>query len=106
MSCRDVGWEVPAGMFTESHGALWFVLHSASTSNVAKIEEMERLLREAQAEKHRLLEHRVSTVLRLRTTDLSVKTSSSLTGSLLTLKSPDLKYKEKHSGKADLLTSG
>ncbi|TSK98511.1 Pleckstrin homology-like domain family B member 2 [Bagarius yarrelli] len=30
----------------------------ASTSNVAKIEEMERLLREAQAEKHRLLEHR------------------------------------------------
>ncbi|XP_058232214.1 pleckstrin homology-like domain family B member 2 isoform X6 [Hemibagrus wyckioides] len=31
---------------------------SASTSNVAKIEEMERLLREAQAEKHRLLEHR------------------------------------------------
>lgn len=32
---------------------------SASTSNMAKIEEMERLLREAQAEKHRLLEHRV-----------------------------------------------
>ncbi|XP_069046034.1 pleckstrin homology-like domain family B member 2 isoform X11 [Lepisosteus oculatus] len=31
---------------------------SASTSNVAKIEEMERLLREAQAEKHRLLENR------------------------------------------------
>ncbi|MCJ8745889.1 hypothetical protein PDJAM_G00135500 [Pangasius djambal] len=31
---------------------------SASTTNVAKIEEMERLLREAQAEKHRLLEHR------------------------------------------------
>ncbi|XP_076869638.1 pleckstrin homology-like domain family B member 2 [Brachyhypopomus gauderio] len=31
---------------------------SASTSNVAKIEEMERLLREAQVEKHRLLEHR------------------------------------------------
>ncbi|KAF5893305.1 pleckstrin homology-like domain family B member 2 isoform X2, partial [Clarias magur] len=31
---------------------------SASTSNMAKIEEMERLLREAQAEKHRLLEHR------------------------------------------------
>uniref|UniRef100_A0A673JMK2 Pleckstrin homology-like domain, family B, member 2b n=1 Tax=Sinocyclocheilus rhinocerous TaxID=307959 RepID=A0A673JMK2_9TELE len=30
----------------------------ASTSNVSKIEEMERLLREAQAEKHRLLEHR------------------------------------------------
>ncbi|KAI4898585.1 hypothetical protein NFI96_033238 [Prochilodus magdalenae] len=30
----------------------------ASTSNTAKIEEMERLLREAQAEKHRLLEHR------------------------------------------------
>ncbi|GAA6111572.1 pleckstrin homology-like domain family B member 1 isoform X1, partial [Tachysurus ichikawai] len=30
----------------------------ASTSNVAKIEEMERLLREAQAEKHRLLEYR------------------------------------------------
>lgn len=32
---------------------------SASTSNMAKIEEMERLLREAQAEKERLLEHRV-----------------------------------------------
>ncbi|XP_073686575.1 pleckstrin homology-like domain family B member 2 isoform X3 [Garra rufa] len=31
---------------------------SASTSNVSKIEEMERLLREAQAEKHRLMEHR------------------------------------------------
>ncbi|XP_052399071.1 pleckstrin homology-like domain family B member 2 isoform X6 [Carassius gibelio] len=31
---------------------------SASTSNVSKIEEMERLLQEAQAEKHRLLEHR------------------------------------------------
>ncbi|XP_016363849.1 pleckstrin homology-like domain family B member 2 [Sinocyclocheilus rhinocerous] len=31
---------------------------NASTSNVSKIEEMERLLREAQAEKHRLLEHR------------------------------------------------
>ncbi|XP_069046040.1 pleckstrin homology-like domain family B member 2 isoform X15 [Lepisosteus oculatus] len=33
-------------------------ISSASTSNVAKIEEMERLLREAQAEKHRLLENR------------------------------------------------
>uniref|UniRef100_A0AAR2L7M5 PH domain-containing protein n=1 Tax=Pygocentrus nattereri TaxID=42514 RepID=A0AAR2L7M5_PYGNA len=33
-------------------------ISSASTSNTAKIEEMERLLREAQAEKHRLLEHR------------------------------------------------
>ncbi|XP_049448371.1 pleckstrin homology-like domain family B member 2 isoform X2 [Epinephelus fuscoguttatus] len=33
-------------------------ISSASTSNMAKIEEMERLLREAQAEKHRLLEHR------------------------------------------------
>lgn len=32
---------------------------SASTSNMAKIEEMERLLREAQAEKQRLLEYRV-----------------------------------------------
>ncbi|XP_026862270.2 pleckstrin homology-like domain family B member 2 isoform X1 [Electrophorus electricus] len=31
---------------------------SASASNVAKIEEMERLLREAQAEKNRILEHR------------------------------------------------
>ncbi|XP_018533111.1 pleckstrin homology-like domain family B member 2 isoform X3 [Lates calcarifer] len=31
---------------------------SASTSNVAKLEEMERLLREAQAEKSRLLEHK------------------------------------------------
>ncbi|XP_050953808.1 pleckstrin homology-like domain family B member 2 isoform X2 [Labeo rohita] len=31
---------------------------SASTSNVSRMEEMERLLREAQAEKHRLLEHR------------------------------------------------
>ncbi|KAM9846811.1 pleckstrin homology-like domain family B member 2 [Aulostomus maculatus] len=33
-------------------------ISSASMSNVAKIEEMERLLREAQAEKLRLLEHR------------------------------------------------
>uniref|UniRef100_A0AAR2LNE5 Pleckstrin homology-like domain, family B, member 2a n=1 Tax=Pygocentrus nattereri TaxID=42514 RepID=A0AAR2LNE5_PYGNA len=33
-------------------------ISSASTANVAKIEEMERLLREAQAEKNRLLEHR------------------------------------------------
>ncbi|XP_044194863.1 pleckstrin homology-like domain family B member 2 isoform X6 [Thunnus albacares] len=31
---------------------------SASTSNAAKLEEMERLLREAQAEKNRLLEHK------------------------------------------------
>ncbi|XP_069573041.1 pleckstrin homology-like domain family B member 2 isoform X1 [Brachyistius frenatus] len=31
---------------------------SASTSNVAKLEEMERLLREAQAEKNHLLEHK------------------------------------------------
>ncbi|KAG9332388.1 hypothetical protein JZ751_014984 [Albula glossodonta] len=34
-------------------------ISSASTSNMAKIEEMERLLREAQLEKNRLLEHRV-----------------------------------------------
>ncbi|XP_034055273.1 pleckstrin homology-like domain family B member 2 isoform X1 [Gymnodraco acuticeps] len=33
-------------------------ISSASMSNMAKLEEMERLLREAQAEKHRLLEHR------------------------------------------------
>ncbi|KAM9728768.1 pleckstrin homology-like domain family B member 2 isoform 2-T3 [Menidia menidia] len=33
-------------------------ISSASTSNMAKIEEMERLLREAQAEKQRLLEYR------------------------------------------------
>uniref|UniRef100_A0A8C5EEN6 Pleckstrin homology-like domain family B member 2 n=1 Tax=Gouania willdenowi TaxID=441366 RepID=A0A8C5EEN6_GOUWI len=33
-------------------------ISSASTTNMAKIEEMERLLREAQAEKLRLLEHR------------------------------------------------
>ncbi|XP_035636888.1 pleckstrin homology-like domain family B member 2 isoform X6 [Oncorhynchus keta] len=33
-------------------------ISSASTCNVAKIEEMERLLREAQADKNRLLEHR------------------------------------------------
>ncbi|KAF7670283.1 hypothetical protein LDENG_00299780 [Lucifuga dentata] len=33
-------------------------ISSASTSNMAKIEEMERLLREAQAERERLLEHR------------------------------------------------
>lgn len=32
---------------------------SASMSNMVKIEEMERLLREAQVEKQRLLEHRV-----------------------------------------------
>ncbi|XP_077410792.1 pleckstrin homology-like domain family B member 1 isoform X2 [Vanacampus margaritifer] len=33
-------------------------ISSASTSNVAKLEEMERLLREAQAEKNRLLVHK------------------------------------------------
>ncbi|XP_069002573.1 pleckstrin homology-like domain family B member 2 isoform X2 [Embiotoca jacksoni] len=33
-------------------------ISSASTSNIAKIEEMERLLQEAQVEKQRLLEHR------------------------------------------------
>uniref|UniRef100_A0A673K3E0 Pleckstrin homology-like domain family B member 2 n=1 Tax=Sinocyclocheilus rhinocerous TaxID=307959 RepID=A0A673K3E0_9TELE len=33
-------------------------ISSASTANMVKIEEMERLLREAQAEKNRLLEHR------------------------------------------------
>ncbi|KAK1883131.1 Pleckstrin like domain family B member 2 [Dissostichus eleginoides] len=33
-------------------------ISSASMSNMAKLEEMERLLREAQAEKHRLLENR------------------------------------------------
>ncbi|KAM3860243.1 pleckstrin homology-like domain family B member 2 [Diretmus argenteus] len=33
-------------------------ISSASTSNVAKLEEMERLLKEAQAEKNRLLEHK------------------------------------------------
>ncbi|KAM9333357.1 pleckstrin homology-like domain family B member 2 [Pholidichthys leucotaenia] len=33
-------------------------ISSASTSNMVKLEEMERLLREAQAEKQRLLEHR------------------------------------------------
>ncbi len=34
-------------------------LYSTSTANMVKIEEMERMLREAQAEKNRLLEHRV-----------------------------------------------
>ncbi|TRY94334.1 hypothetical protein DNTS_026332 [Danionella cerebrum] len=33
-------------------------ISSASTANMTKIEEMERMLREAQAEKNRLLEHR------------------------------------------------
>ncbi|XP_077592298.1 pleckstrin homology-like domain family B member 1 isoform X2 [Stigmatopora nigra] len=33
-------------------------ISSASTSNVARLEEMERLLKEAQAEKNRLLEHK------------------------------------------------
>lgn len=37
-----------------------FGVNSASISNVVKIEEMGRLLREAQAEKNRLLEHRVT----------------------------------------------
>lgn len=40
---------------------------SASTSNMAKIEEMERLLREAQAEKLILLEHRVNGQIRTKT---------------------------------------
>uniref|UniRef100_A0A096M5F8 Pleckstrin homology like domain family B member 2 n=1 Tax=Poecilia formosa TaxID=48698 RepID=A0A096M5F8_POEFO len=42
-------------------------ISSASTSNMAKIEEMERLLREAQAEKLRLLEHRVNGKTRTET---------------------------------------
>lgn len=37
-----------------------FVCYSASTANMAKLEEMERLLREAQAEKRSLLEHKVA----------------------------------------------
>lgn len=37
-----------------------FGVSSASISNMVKIEEMEHLLREAQAEKNRLLEHRVT----------------------------------------------
>lgn len=37
-----------------------FVCYSASTANMAKLEEMERLLREAQAEKRSLLEHKVT----------------------------------------------
>lgn len=37
-----------------------FVCDSASTANMAKLEEMERLLREAQAEKRSLLEHKVT----------------------------------------------
>lgn len=47
----------------QRHLVLQFSLpFSASMSNMAKIEEMERLLREAQAEKQRLLEHRVLTL--------------------------------------------
>ena len=47
------------------------VLCSASTSNVAKLEEMERLLREAQMEKRSLLEHKVSTKWNHNHSDLS-----------------------------------
>lgn len=47
------------------------VLCSASTSNVAKLEEMERLLREAQIEKRSLLEHKVSTKWNHNHSDLS-----------------------------------
>lgn len=54
-----------AGSVQKLTDVFGFVSCSASTSNVAKIEEMERLLREAQVEKHRLLEHRVRTVLQL-----------------------------------------
>lgn len=42
-----------------------FVCYSASTANMAKLEEMERLLREAQAEKRSLLEHKVTPRIRL-----------------------------------------
>lgn len=38
-------------------------LYSTSTANMVKIEEMERMLREAQAEKNRLLEHRVDVII-------------------------------------------
>lgn len=37
----------------------FFIRISASTSNIARIEEMERLLKQAHAEKTRLLESRV-----------------------------------------------
>lgn len=39
---------------------------SASTANMAKLEEMERLLREAQAEKRSLLEHKVPPKIQLK----------------------------------------
>lgn len=42
-----------------------FVCYSASTANMAKLEEMERLLREAQAEKRSLLEHKVTPRIRV-----------------------------------------
>lgn len=64
------------GMFPPYHEAsglqTFRFLFSASMSNMAKIEEMECLLREAQAEKQRLLEHRVRScpvLKRLLTTD-------------------------------------
>lgn len=55
---------------TSSSCVLLLFVISASASNMAKIEEMERLLREAQAEKQRLLEHRVKEPSCTRTTRL------------------------------------
>lgn len=55
-------WYILNKLEKNSSSCAWqpfLYLISASTSNMAKIEEMERLLREAQAEKQRLLEHRV-----------------------------------------------
>lgn len=45
---------------SQGGGVCVFVCYSASTANMAKLEEMERLLREAQAEKRSLLEHKVT----------------------------------------------
>lgn len=52
-------WDIKFRVMQSWEGLITTLPHSASMSNMAKLEEMERLLREAQVEKQRLLEHRV-----------------------------------------------
>ncbi len=60
-------------------------LYSFSTANMVKIEEMERMLREAQAEKNRLLDYRVHqflSICMLKDTDVQMHENRTFLSSL------------------------
>ncbi len=60
-------------------------LYSSSTANMVKIEEMERMLREAQAEKNRLLDYRVHqflSICMLKDTDVQMHENRTFLSSL------------------------